>query len=74
MQFPNYTRIATTDFYQVGLSHRAGRFSSSADPVLIDRSNEQFIYPMTARLSSRVPAALTGSRLRLLSRLHTIFR
>jgi len=48
MQFPNYTRIATTDFYQVGLSHRAGRFSSSADLFLesIARTS-RFIYPMT---------------------------
>ncbi|HZH31685.1 MAG TPA: TonB-dependent receptor, partial [Pyrinomonadaceae bacterium] len=37
--------IATTDFYQVGMSHNARRFSLSADMFLIDHSNEQVYIP-----------------------------
>lgn len=37
--------IATTDFYQVGASHNARRFSLSADAFLIDHSNEQVYIP-----------------------------
>jgi outer membrane receptor for monomeric catechols len=40
VQRPESTRIATTDFYQVGTSHRLGRMSASTDLFLIDRSNE----------------------------------
>jgi hypothetical protein len=34
-------RIATTDFYQAGTSHRFGRISATTDLFLIDRSAEQ---------------------------------
>jgi outer membrane receptor protein involved in Fe transport len=37
--------IATTDFYQIGMSHNARRFSLSADMFLIDHSNEQVYIP-----------------------------
>lgn len=40
IQRPDSTRIATTDFYQVGTSHRIGRFSATTDLFWIDRSNE----------------------------------
>jgi outer membrane receptor protein involved in Fe transport len=40
VQRPDATRVATTDFYQVGASHRFGRFSASTSAFLIDRSNE----------------------------------
>lgn len=41
VQRPDSTRIATTDFYQFGTSHRIGGFSATADLFLIDRSSEQ---------------------------------
>ena len=41
VQRPDSTRVATTDFFQFGTSHRAGRFSATADVFLIDRSSEQ---------------------------------
>lgn len=41
VQRPDSRRIATTDFYQLGTSHRIGRVSASADLFLIDRSSEQ---------------------------------
>jgi outer membrane receptor protein involved in Fe transport len=40
VQRPESTRVATTDFYQAGTSHRIGRWSASTDVFLIDRSNE----------------------------------
>ncbi len=42
---PDSPRISTTDFYQVGTSHRLSRFSFSTDLFLIDRSNEQVYIP-----------------------------
>ncbi len=41
VQRPESPRIATTDFYQVGTSHRVGRLSATANAFLIDRSAEQ---------------------------------
>ncbi len=41
VQRPELPKIATTDFYQFGLSHRVRRFSWSNDFFWIDRSNEQ---------------------------------
>lgn len=38
-------RVATTDFYQLGLSHHAGRVSLSSDLFWIDRSNEKVYVP-----------------------------
>ena len=38
---PESQRIATTDFYQIGTSHRMGRVSATADIFLINRSAEQ---------------------------------
>jgi outer membrane receptor protein involved in Fe transport len=39
--YPDHTRVATTDFWQVGVSHSSGRVSLTADLFLIDRSNEK---------------------------------
>ncbi|MBI4902111.1 MAG: TonB-dependent receptor [Acidobacteria bacterium] len=39
------TRVATTDFYQVGTSHHFSRFAISADAFWIDRSNELVFIP-----------------------------
>jgi outer membrane receptor protein involved in Fe transport len=41
VQRPDRPRIATTDFYEVGTSHRIGRVSASTDLFWIDRSHEQ---------------------------------
>jgi outer membrane receptor protein involved in Fe transport len=41
VQRPDSERIATTDFYQFGTSHRIGRVSATTDLFLIDRSAEQ---------------------------------
>lgn len=38
VQRPESQRIATTDFYQFGTSHRIGRLSATTDLFLIDRS------------------------------------
>lgn len=40
IQSPEGTRVATTDFYQVGTSHQFARVSVSTDMFWIDRSNE----------------------------------
>jgi outer membrane receptor protein involved in Fe transport len=37
---PHGTRVATTDFYQLGTSHHLGRVSVTTDLFWIDRSNE----------------------------------
>ena len=41
VQRPGSPRIANTDFFQFGSSHRIGRFSAVADVFLIQRSAEQ---------------------------------
>lgn len=45
VQHPDQTRLATTDFYQVGTSSNFGRFSIATDAFLIDHSNEQVYIP-----------------------------
>jgi outer membrane receptor protein involved in Fe transport len=40
IQSPGGTKLATTDFHQVGVSSQSSRFSVAADLFLIDRSNE----------------------------------
>lgn len=40
IQSPNGTRVANTDFYQVGTSHQLARFAVSTDMFWIHRSNE----------------------------------
>lgn len=41
VQYPAGTKLATTDFYQLGTSTSLKRVSLSADLFIIDRSNEQ---------------------------------
>ena len=60
VQFPDNNGIATTDFYQVGLSHRAGRFSTSADLFWIDRSNEQVYIPDDGTFEFKGPSRAYG--------------
>ncbi len=40
LQSPGGTKVATTDFYQLGAASRFSRFAVSSDLFLIDRSNE----------------------------------
>jgi outer membrane receptor protein involved in Fe transport len=40
VQRPDSVHVATTDFYQVGTSHKIGRFSAATDLFRIERSNE----------------------------------
>jgi len=42
---PKSPRLATTDFYEIGTSHKLRRFSLSTDAFFIDRSNEQVYIP-----------------------------
>jgi outer membrane receptor protein involved in Fe transport len=45
VQMPEGEKIATTDFYQLGMSYSEKRFSLSSDLFFIDRSNEQVYIP-----------------------------
>ncbi|MFL6449514.1 MAG: TonB-dependent receptor plug domain-containing protein [Bryobacteraceae bacterium] len=45
VQRPEQPRLATTDFYQAGISSNWTRFSVSADTFLIDHSHEQVYIP-----------------------------
>ncbi|HEY0408626.1 MAG TPA: TonB-dependent receptor [Pyrinomonadaceae bacterium] len=57
---PNAPKIATTDFYQVGVSSQLRRFSLSADLFLIDRSNEQVYIPDDGSLEFAGPSRADG--------------
>ncbi|MDX6692774.1 MAG: hypothetical protein QOF02_377, partial [Blastocatellia bacterium] len=57
---PDAPKIATTDFYQLGLSHQLRRFSLSADLFLIDRSNEQVYIPDDGRIEFAGPSRADG--------------
>ena len=60
VQHPENTRIATTDFYQLGAAHHAGRFSTSADLFWIDRSNEQVYIPDDGTFEFKGPSRAYG--------------
>lgn len=72
VEYPDNTRIATTDFYQLGVSHHAGRFSAGADVFLIDRSNEQVYIPDDGTFE--FTAGLMDSRPKPPSGLHGAWR
>ncbi|HYG82836.1 MAG TPA: TonB-dependent receptor, partial [Pyrinomonadaceae bacterium] len=57
---PAGPKIATTDFYQLGTSHRLRRFSVSADAFLIDRSNEQVYIPDDGSIEFAGPSRAYG--------------
>jgi outer membrane receptor protein involved in Fe transport len=50
---PAAPKVSTTDFYQLGTSHKFGRASLVADLFLIDRSNEQVYVPDDGRIEFR---------------------
>ncbi len=57
---PSGPKIATTDFYQFGTSHKLKRFSLSTDAFLIDRSNEQVYIPDDGSIEFAGPSRAYG--------------
>ncbi|HKQ51624.1 MAG TPA: TonB-dependent receptor, partial [Pyrinomonadaceae bacterium] len=57
---PSGPKIATTDFYQFGTSHKLRRFSLSTDAFLIDRSNEQVYVPDDGSIEFAGPSRAYG--------------
>lgn len=57
---PESPRLSTTDFYQVGTSYNANRFSVSTDLFLIDRSNEQVYIPDDGSIEFKGPSRAYG--------------
>lgn len=53
-------RLANTDFYQIGTSSSAGRFSLSSDLFLIDHSNEQVYVPDDGTYEFKGPTRAYG--------------
>ncbi len=60
LQSPAGTKLAATDFYQVGASSRFSRFSLAADLFLIDRSNEMVYVPDDGTLEFQGPSRAYG--------------
>jgi outer membrane receptor protein involved in Fe transport len=61
---PESTRVATTDFYQLGTSHNYGRLSASAHLFLIDTSNQQVYIPDDGSIEFAGPARAYGFELK----------
>jgi hypothetical protein len=53
-------RVATTDFYQLGIAHNLARLSVSADLFLIDHSNEQVYIPDDGTFEFKGPSRSYG--------------
>jgi outer membrane receptor protein involved in Fe transport len=60
VQYPGHTRVAKTDFYQVGTSHATGRVSVTTDLFLIDRSNEKVYIPDDGTFEFKGPSRAYG--------------
>ena len=60
VQHPEQPRLATTDFYQAGVSSNHGRFGLSADLFLIDHSNEQVYIPDDGSFEFKGPSRAYG--------------
>jgi outer membrane receptor protein involved in Fe transport len=60
VQMPKQPRLATTDFYQAGVSSNKGRISFSADAFLIDHSNEQVYIPDDGTFEFKGPTRAYG--------------
>ncbi|HWQ36156.1 MAG TPA: TonB-dependent receptor [Blastocatellia bacterium] len=60
VQQPDGPKVSTTDFYQLGASHRLGRLALSYDLFLIDRSNEQVYIPDDGSFEFRGPSRADG--------------
>src|SRR6516225_899316 len=60
VQHPEEPRLATTDFYQFGVSSNRGRFGVSVDTFLIDHSNEQVYIPDDGSFEFKGPSRAYG--------------
>jgi len=60
VEMPNQPRLATTDFYQAGISSHRGRFSAAADAFLIDHSNEEVYIPDDGSFEFKGPSRAYG--------------
>ena len=60
VQHPEEPRLATTDFYQLGVSSNHGRFGISVDTFLIDHSNEQVYIPDDGSFEFKGPSRAYG--------------
>ncbi len=60
VQRPDDTRLATTDFYQVGTSSNFGRWSFTTSAFLIDHSNEQVYIPDDGSFEFKGPSRAYG--------------
>lgn len=60
VQRPDQPRLATTDFYQVGVSSNWTRLSLSADSFLIDHSHEQVYVPDDGSFEFKGPSRAYG--------------
>jgi hypothetical protein len=65
VQRPDQPRLATTDFYQVGVSSSWSRLSASADAFLIDHSNEQVYIPDDGSFEFKGPSRAYGYEAKL---------
>ncbi|HKP71708.1 MAG TPA: TonB-dependent receptor, partial [Pyrinomonadaceae bacterium] len=66
---PSAPKVSTTDFYQLGTSHRFKRFSLVTDLFLIDRSNEQVYVPDDGSFEFRGASRSYGFELKTSARL-----
>jgi hypothetical protein len=60
VQRPDQPRLATTDFYQAGISSNWTRFSLTADTFLIDHSHEQVYIPDDGSFEFKGPSRAYG--------------
>jgi outer membrane receptor protein involved in Fe transport len=60
VQHPESTRLATTDFYQLGAAFHLNRLSFASDLFLIDRSNEQVYIPDDGTFELKGPSRSYG--------------
>ncbi|HUS05443.1 MAG TPA: TonB-dependent receptor, partial [Bryobacteraceae bacterium] len=60
VRHPGNVRVATTDFFQLGTSHKIARFSLTNDVFLIDRSHEQVYIPDDGTFEFKGPSRAYG--------------
>ena len=65
VQRPDSVRIANTDFFQFGSSHRIGRVSATTDIFLIDRSAEQVYLADDGTFEFMGPSRAYGGEVKL---------
>ena len=60
VQYPDGQKVATTDFFQAGITHQMRRYSIVADVFLIDRSNERVYIPDDGTFEFKGPSRAYG--------------